>query len=110
MFLSSISRVSDGQGLRRDGQMHIFYEGCNRKPKTEFGLKNNGKHWQLEFVCPPIYESCGFWLVLQKYFFNQLIFWRGRYTQLIIFFWQIYPIPDPNLKCLAIPEPDIPES
>ena len=52
----------------------FFYEGCNRKPKTEFGLKNTGKHWQLEFVCPPIYESCGFWLVLQKYFSTSSFF------------------------------------
>ena len=61
----------------------FFYEGCNRKPKTTFGLKNTGKHWQLVFVCPPIYEIIGFWLVLQKYFFNQLFFWRGRYMNSI---------------------------
>ena len=58
----------------------FFYEGCiNRKPKTTFGLKNTGKHWKLVFVCPPIYKISGFWLVLQQYFFKQLIFWRGRY-------------------------------
>ena len=62
-----------------DGQMHIFYEGCNRKPKTTFGLKNTGKHWKLVFVCPPIYKISGFWLVLQQFFFKQLIFWCGRY-------------------------------
>ena len=83
-FLSSIFRVSDGHGLRQWWKnAYFFYEGCNRKPKTEFGLKNTGKHWQLVFVCPPIYEIIGFWLVLQKYFFNQLFFWRGRYMNSI---------------------------
>ena len=46
------------------------YEGGNRKPKTTFGLKNTGKHWQLVFVCTPIYERRVFLLVLQQYFFQ----------------------------------------
>ena len=57
----------------------FFYQVCNMKLKPTFGLKNTGKHWQLVFVCPPIYEIIGFWLVLQQYFFNQLFFWRGMY-------------------------------
>ena len=57
----------------------FFYQVCNKKPETTSGLKNTGKHWQLVYVRTSIYENRSSWLVLEQYFFKQLIFLRGRW-------------------------------